>query len=542
MKFSFKSRPIVGVLCAGLFLYGVAVGRYEVFPFDLLKALQDKFDIEETGPEIIGTNFVDLQKSRYNLDNPINLQGDGGGLTLLDDILLGVDRVGQFYLYRGSGQIQLLNMDLHTNLDEFLSFIGEHIEEDGTRDFLTNRFRVFDVLANIGGSQTTLYVTHNFWNDIENCMSLNVSRLTVENPGSLFAGDFSVGAEDWSTIFESRPCLADLKKLHGGRSGGRMVLDETNKLIVSVGDFGYDGGSVPNYPQDDDVSYGKIIGIDLDSLEQRIISKGHRNPQGLRIDSDGIIWETEHGPTGGDELNIIRQDSNYGWPDVTYGKTGPASIPDTERRRHLGFQSPVHSWVPSLGISNLLQVKHRPREWENDLLVSTLKTAKIIRLRIQEGRVIFGESIAVGNRVRDIEQRNDGTIVLWTDSAELIELIDILPENPDAAEQLALVEPELSPEAKEAIQSCRECHELSPKFSTANGPPLWNVYNRAIASTAYNSYSDALGSTKRYWDEASLRAYLTDPNEFARGTTMPNPFIGSASTLDEVISYLKRLN
>jgi len=89
---------------------------------------------------------------------------------------------------------------------------------------------------------------------------------------------------------------------------------------VAVGDHEHDGANSPElYPQDDVSSYGKTILINLTDFSHQQFSKGHRNPQGLFIDSPDAIWETEHGPQGGDELKPREARCHYGWPSVSYG-------------------------------------------------------------------------------------------------------------------------------------------------------------------------------------------------------------------------------
>ncbi len=148
-----------------------------------------------------------------------------------------------------------------------------------------------------------------------------------------------------------------------------------------------------------------------------------RNPQGLYIDENNNIWETEHGPQGGDELNLIKQNRNYGWPFVTYGTHYDTYIwpPSKEQGRHDGYERPIHAWTPSIAISNLIQIKTRPQQWDEDFLVASFG-AGLFRLRIREGRVILAEPINIDARIRDLEQMNDGTVVLWTDEADYIEL------------------------------------------------------------------------------------------------------------------------
>ena len=111
-----------------------------------------------------------------------------------------------------------------------------------------------------------------------------------------------------------------------------------------------------------DSDYGKTIRIDPNDWSATKFSLGHRNPQGITIDDKGRIWVVEHGPMGGDELNLIRQGANYGWPSVTLGVNYSGELVDDKRwlpnprqGRHDDYESPVFAWMPSIGVSKQLK-------------------------------------------------------------------------------------------------------------------------------------------------------------------------------------------
>jgi aldose sugar dehydrogenase len=137
-----------------------------------------------------------------------------------------------------------------------------------------------------------------------------------------------------------------------------------------------------NFTQDPASSFGKIFEIDLDTENSRVVSLGHRNPQGLTVTSRGALFSTEHGPKGGDELNLITEGSNYGWPNVSLGTEYKGY--DLENHapvgEHTGYQAPVFAWVPSIGPSNLIEVRGFDRRWDGDLLVASLKANSLFRL------------------------------------------------------------------------------------------------------------------------------------------------------------------
>ncbi len=175
-------------------------------------------------------------------------------------------------------------------------------------------FRITDLLVEESSDATRVYVAHHHWDPATACVTLRVSSTALPPDGGV------VG--EWTTIFDSQPCLPVGKMWPMGeqadRSGGRLARHEGG-ILLTVGDHGFDGlEGVETFPQTPENSYGKILLIDQ-SGAVRPFSIGHRNQQGLAIDTQGRLWSTEHGPEGGDELNLIVDGGNYGWPLASYG-------------------------------------------------------------------------------------------------------------------------------------------------------------------------------------------------------------------------------
>lgn len=152
---------------------------------------------------------------------------------------------------------------------------------------------------------------------------------------------------------------------------------------------------------------------DKDALDS-IWSYGHRNPQGLDIDPrSGKIWETEHGPRGGDELNHIRKGVNYGWPEITHGMNYNGT-PITDKTHQSGMEQPVTYWVPSLAVCGIdfYEGDVFP-EWTGDLFITGLSAQELRRLRIRDGKVTEQETIIKHEgRVRDVLSGPDGSLVV----------------------------------------------------------------------------------------------------------------------------------
>jgi hypothetical protein len=178
--------------------------------------------------------------------------------------------------------------------------------------------------------------------------------------------------------------------------------------------------------------FGSIVKVDLNSLKSNKISVGHRAPQGLFYDRErNILFETEHGPRGGDELNIIKNGKDYGWPFVTFGRTyvdepSDLQIGSSKKRltnTHDGYEPPIFSWTPSIGVSNLISISKKSvfsKYWSQDLIVSTLKDNSLHRLKLNKNNsILYDERIEIGLRIRDIAAVDEG-IILSTDFGHII--------------------------------------------------------------------------------------------------------------------------
>jgi glucose/arabinose dehydrogenase len=154
------------------------------------------------------------------------------------------------------------------------------------------------------------------------------------------------------------------------------------------------------------------------------LTAGLRNPQGLHWSKDGHVWLTDHGPRGGDELNLLRAGANYGWPAVTYGTAYSRFIwpPARQPGRHEGFEPPIHAWVPTVGISQLVQLEGDEwARWQGDLLILSLNGHTLYRTRLEDDRVVFAEPIPLGHRLRDIAVAG-GAVYVVTDFDLLLRL------------------------------------------------------------------------------------------------------------------------
>jgi glucose/arabinose dehydrogenase len=214
----------------------------------------------------------------------------------------------------------------------------------------------------------------------------------------------------------------------GGHYGSRIVFDGEGHIFFGVGDRQVPStGDLEAHPsQDRSNHHGTINRINEDGsipddnpfvgqegIEPSIWSYGHRNPQGLtRHPVTGELWETEHGPQGGDELNLIQPGNNYGWPVVGFGANYGTGTQIHEGTLREGMENPLHIWVPSIGLSGLMvYTGDQFPEWKGNIFAGGLVGQQIARLTL-EGNTILNEETLFQRegRIRDIRQGPDGFI------------------------------------------------------------------------------------------------------------------------------------
>lgn len=487
--------------------------------------------------ETIATSLLKVTAATFNLPA---LAGDfrngGGAIMPLDGRLLVAERTGRFFavdLRVDPAAVQPLPLRLELNEDALMAYaeangfsmgVGRNVGMAGLGT------RVHD-LTILDGRR--LAASYTYWDPQQNCAAFRVASVALPQDWA------QAREEDWQVDFETRPCLqfrADKNKpFSGHQAGGRLLPLAVGKLLVTVGDYKFDGLHAQDYPQDPAIDYGKLFEIDLASGARRMISMGHRNPQGLMRDRAGRIWATEHGPQGGDELNLIEEGRNYGWPLVTLG-TGCGGCGWQLEGRHDGFTPPVYSWIPSIGVSNLIELQGFAPEWDGDVLVGSLVGQSLRRLRLENGRVLYDEVIAMGDRIRDLVQDADGSVLLWTDSGKLIRLT--ANRTMSASAQLLR---QLPAAVKQVVADCGECHGLENAREAADRISLWGVVGRRFAAGDSGLYSPALKQAAGTWDEATLDRFLANPQSAMPGTSMPYAGVPDADTRRQVIEFLKTL-
>lgn len=328
-------------------------------------------------------------------------------------------------------------------------------------------------------------------------------------------------------------------------AGGSLAFVAPSTLYWTSGDFHLDGmrADPPAIAQIQDAEYGKVLAYDFATSAARIVSSGHRNPQGIAATPQGLVFEVEHGPRGGDELNLIVEGTNYGWPLESFGTTyAQTSIPNAlSFARHDAFTPPKMSWTPSVATSGITYVNGFHPFWDGDLLVGSLIGESLFRVRLVNGMPVYNEAIRIGTRIRDVHQHTDGRLVLWTDSETLIFLTGESPSDLEQSIETFARANFLTTEKKDEIASivltCAECHSFQ-EGDHERSPSLAKVFGSQIASTGYPNYSDGLKQKQGSWDHETLATFLTAPQDFAPGTGMPAANVDDPDNLNLLIDFL----
>jgi aldose sugar dehydrogenase len=231
--------------------------------------------------------------------------------------------------------------------------------------------------------------------------------------------------EDVQVIFRMQP------KTGGGRHfGARLAFDRGGYLFVTLGDRGDQDraqrldehlGKVVRLHDDGRVPDDNPLRTQRGALPE-IYSLGNRNVQGAALHPvTGELWTHEHGPQGGDEINIIRAGVNYGWPVITYGVNYGIGTKIGEGTHKEGMAQPLHRWVPSIAPSGMaFYTGERFPNWRGDLFVGALRDQMLVRLRLDGEKVVKEERMLKGvlGRVRDVRQGPDGSLYLLTDDSD----------------------------------------------------------------------------------------------------------------------------
>jgi glucose/arabinose dehydrogenase len=264
-----------------------------------------------------------------------------------------------------------------------------------------------------------IYMSYSSTNNREEGGNTTIGRARLKNKALV----------DFELLYKAVP---NTKK--GQHWGSRLAFDDEGFLYFTIGDRGLrdvnpqdltkDGGKVYRINPDGSIPNDNPF---IDSIEAKtaIYSYGHRNPQGMvRHPKTGQIWTHEHGPKGGDELNIIEKGKNYGWPVISYG-VNYSGTKFTELTEKEGMMQPLYYWVPSIAPSGMAFINsEKYRDWDENLLVGSLKFEYLNMCTIKNNKIVKQERLLDGiGRVRSVEQGPDGYIYVGVENLGIVKLL-----------------------------------------------------------------------------------------------------------------------
>lgn len=372
-------------------------------------AQADKEANKEPEPPRISSVFGTQPLKVYKL--PFEDQYPSGPFERLDKhLFLFISKCGDVYFVRQNDTMELVKPG--KPLTKFIPGGDTSSDESSSKQlvYCKELSGVKDSLL-IG---KTLYVAYTAWDEVTNGVRLAVSEFAVDVENSELSFD--------REIYISRPAIKE--PILGHQVGGKLALGENERtLYLSIGDF-----SKPDRVQDKTTSLGKVMRIDLQRLNAEVYATGFRSPSGgLFYDKESNeLWLTDHGPRGGDEINLIKRGKNYGWPIVSYGtiyeRDGMSGYYGNKFNSHEGHEKPLMTFVPSIGIGPLAKYPKTGRNdfWDNDFFIAGMGNTTLYRVRREGTTLVYAEPVLSDYRIRAIQIDANGTFYLKTDHNQLL--------------------------------------------------------------------------------------------------------------------------
>jgi glucose/arabinose dehydrogenase len=322
-----------------------------------------------------------------------NMRGAGLAVLSNDELLLGGGKTG--------GEIFLYNLS-SKKLTKLASLISAN------RRVNDSRFAINDIaVLSQSQSAANLLISYPRLGLQRDCVEVVVENVNYDR--------INQKIKRVKTWLVTKPCVPISAVQH---TSGRFAVIDSKSAYVTIGDLGYT--QISNRKKRGDL--GSIFKVSSTSVSK--FSQGHRNAQGILLYNGKDLLAAEHGPRGGDELNLIKAGSDYGWPFVTYGQPYGSGdyVRPTKTGTHAGFVEPLKYWVPSIAPTELVQLpKSGWGDWSNQLVLGTLREQVLVFMAIDERFVVTNTvNVDIGERIRDLEVLSTGELVATTDSGQLL--------------------------------------------------------------------------------------------------------------------------
>jgi hypothetical protein len=405
LRFFFKSNKklfLILLLIIFLFLLPNILWRFtsivnykNLLPQNFQTALRMLYQFDSSAKKISNdynvkflpeTQFLDLRLEKINLDflkfhkkgyNNINTGTyKSFYLELYDENIFILSHQGKIYTKKIN---QILNKEI--NFAEINSNL--------------NIVRTLDIHIN----KNNIYVS-SVNKESNNCYSLN-----------LYKANINYNYLDFLSIFKSKECIAEL--IQSGKIQ-TLKLNEVDHILLATAADTQANNQNDIKPQSHESIFGKILLIDSKN-NYSFFSKGFRNVLGLYADDDVVI-ATDNGPRGGDEINKVIYDKNYGWPISSYGQKYLSKNLDYKlSHENYSFEEPIFSWIPSIGVSQIVKIENNFTPfWEDNFLIGSLNFKHLIRVKFDKtySKLIFTENIFINERIRDLKYSKKYKLIL----------------------------------------------------------------------------------------------------------------------------------
>ncbi|MBD1173031.1 PQQ-dependent sugar dehydrogenase [Pelagibacterales bacterium SAG-MED03] len=390
--------------------------KRELFP-KIINPLESDINLKKNLTEITykknsTTKIKDKNFNIYNPDKNLILRGiasfvpGSAYLEFYNDNLFLLSSIGILGYSKISGD-KLVFTQIKNNIDEFIGIPQlKKRNSVSLKDLKIFNNKIFISLTN--------EKTKDCWNT------------------SIIYADLNLKELKFNKLFFPEECINSLNTKDGEfdpiQSGGRIINLDDKIILLSIGDY-----RSRQLAQNKKSIFGKILKINIKTKEYKIFSMGHRNPQGLYYDAyNNFVLETEHGPEGGDEINLIEVNKNsipnYGWAIASYGEHYGGKTKGNEKlyndypllksHEKNGFIEPLKSFTPSIGISEIVGLD------QNNYLVSSLRDQSIYFFSLNENKKISKiEKFKLGERIRDVIYK-EGKIFIFLEDSVSIGIID----------------------------------------------------------------------------------------------------------------------
>ena len=364
----------------------------------------------------VRTEYFILSTREFSL--PPEQFGRGGSILPMESSIIYGSTSGIFY------KINTSNYNIEANYLPKLNTGADFLASSKRITFKELSPRVLDIIYEDG----FYYVTYERYDPKDDVVRFVISKIKKSD-------------RNWTDIYQS-PKLDATYFAMG--DGGKMAFKQ-GRLYFTVGDFSLDRiNNLPSdvAPQNKNLPWGKINYIDIKDNSFHYYSLGHRNPKGLLFLKDGRLLSSENGPQGGDEINLIQQGKNYGWPYESYGTlygTGfgryKDALPPVKNERYKSsilikfglispkqsvYETPIFAFIPSISPTALVQIKDFDINWDDDLLLGSLRAMSLFHIKLIDDRVVYSEPILLGKRIRDLKQSYKKFILLTDDNSLII--------------------------------------------------------------------------------------------------------------------------